>query len=106
MGSSNIGFTIAGKASVEKIKKAFARRVKEDRAYNGHRDGYSGDFQTVSGVNFNHLGQVFKSYNEAQDYALDRSEKWGPAVAVYFSEKDETTNRRKTYTLVAGWCAE
>jgi transcription initiation factor IIE alpha subunit len=84
MGASNIEFTMPGKASKDEIKKAFERQQESDRSCNGHREGYSGDFQTVHKVDF-HLDKVFLSYDEAHDYCLNKAEKWETVVAVYYS---------------------
>lgn len=83
MGACNIEFTLKGKLSRNEIYDAFKKQQDQDRLENGRRDGYSGDFQTVSKVDC-HLSQVFTSYSEAHDYCLKHASKWESVVAVYF----------------------
>jgi len=98
MGACNIEIYLTGKQSGKEIDEAFNRQQEDDAAYNGHRDGYSGDFQTVREVQY-HLTKVFESHDLAHDYCLNNAEKWHSVVAVYYKE-DDTVN-----TLVAGWGA-
>jgi len=93
MGASNIEFEIDKKATMNQINKAFNRQRKQDRSYNGHQEGYSGDFQTVSEIK-DHTHKVFNSYNDAQDYCLDHAEKWSYAIAVYYRIKSNKTNNK------------
>lgn len=98
MGACNIDFNLKGKAKVDEIRTAFRNQQKEDRDYNGHRDGYSGDFQTVEGVEL-HQDKTFDDYHEAYDYCLDNAQKWYSVVAVYYKDGNDTN------TLIAGWGA-
>lgn len=100
MGATNISLGLKGKASRQEIDKAFRDRQAKDREYNGHQEGYSGDFQTVRSVDF-HLNQEFKSFSEAEEFCLDKAEKWETVVAVYYKNDKGEVN-----TLVAGWGAE
>jgi undecaprenyl pyrophosphate synthase len=84
MGACNIDFQLTGKATKEQIDRAFKRQVKHDRDYNGHREGYSGDFQTIDEIKLHN--KTFDSYKEAYDYCLENSEKWCYAVAVYVKD--------------------
>ena len=99
-GASDISFEIPGKADRNAINKKFSQQQKDDADYNGSRDGYSGDFQTVNKVDFNYLGKSFDDMDKAYDFALDKAKKWQTVVALYVTEKGKTT------TLVAGWGAE
>lgn len=85
MGACDISFIIGKKATQYEILERFKARREKDRAENGHQEGYSGDFQTVDGVDF-HLDRVFSSHREAMDYCLSNSKKWENAIAVYFVE--------------------
>lgn len=84
MGAHDISFELNNKASKTEIEEAFKRQVDNDSEYNGHREGYSGDFQTVDKVDYTHLGQVFNSYSEAYDYCLKHARKWETVIAVYY----------------------
>lgn len=85
MGTENISFEINKKATRSEIEAAFKRQQNEDRSYNGTRDGYSGDFQTVSGVK-DHTHMIFNSQSEAEDYCLEQAKKWEFVVAVYYRD--------------------
>lgn len=92
MGACNIELTQKGKLSRSEIEAAFRRQQEQDRLENGHQDGYSGDFQTVSKVDC-HLSQVFTSHSEAADYCLKHASKWDTVVAVYFLDLQVKTGR-------------
>jgi hypothetical protein len=85
MGACNIELTLDRKASRNEIYDAFKNQQDQDRNENGHRDGYSGDFQTVHKVDYR-LDQVFTSYNEAHEYCLKHASKWDTVVAVYYCD--------------------
>lgn len=94
MGAHNIEFTMPGTPSFIAIQKKFKEQQQDDHGYNGHREGYSGDFQTVREVK-DHTNQTFDSYNQAHDYCMDKAEKWVSVVAVRyrFLEKFEPTKK-------------
>ena len=100
MGACDISFNLKGKASKAEISRAFSNQVASDRSENGHADGYSGDFQTVHCVSFDHLGEVFDSHALAFDYCISKAKKWESVVAVYYKERNGEIG-----TLVAGWGA-
>lgn len=85
MGACDISFIIGKKATPNEILERFKAQREEDREVNGHQEGYSGDFQTIDGVDF-HLDRVFSSHREAMDYCLSNAKKWDNAIAVYFVE--------------------
>ena len=87
MGACDISFTIGKKATVEEVNAAFNTQRKEDSIRNGHQEGYSGDFQTVSGVRCK-FGQLLTSYSSALEYCLANSEKWEHAIAVHYVQID------------------
>ena len=70
MGANNIEFEIGKKATTKQIEQAFKKQRRLDKEYNGHQEGYSGDFQTVYAV-AHHLSKVFDDYNQAHDYCLE-----------------------------------
>lgn len=83
MGADSIEFTINKKANSGEIERQFKLQQEQDRVYNGHREGYSGDFQTVNKI-VNHTHKIFSSYYAAHDYCLEKAEKWVSVVAVYY----------------------
>lgn len=92
MGACDISFIIGGKASMSEVAEALRARQEEDAIENGHRDGYSGDFQTVHKVKCE-FGKLFTSHNEAYEYCLANAEKWEHVVAVHYI--DVTVERTK-----------
>ena len=86
MGACDISFTLDNKATRTQIETAFKRQRERDAEYNGHAEGYSGDFQTVDGIDFGHLGQVFSNYSQAHEYCLENAKKWDKVIAVYYNE--------------------
>ena len=101
MGASNIAFVIKSKLTESEVESAFQNQVLNDRVENGHRSGYSGDFQTVDRV-VCRFHEVFSDRDQAENYCLDNAEKWSYVIAVHYLNKDKS----KTFTLVAGWGAE
>ncbi len=83
MGAHNIEFDMVGAPSFSAIEKKFKEIREENRDYNGHQEGYSGDFQTVHAVK-DHTHKTFDSYNEAHKYCLDVAQKWDFVVAVRY----------------------
>lgn len=98
MGACEISFIRDGTLSQNQIEEAFRARQQDDRAQNGHQDGYSGDFQTVNRIEFR--TDVFETRAEAMDYCLSEAQKWDSVIAVMF--KDPNKDLR---WLVAGWGA-
>lgn len=92
MGACDISFTIGGKASISEVADALRARQERDSEYNGHQEGYSGDFQTVHEVKCE-FQKLFTSYNEAYEYCLANAEKWEHVVAVHYI--DVTVERTK-----------
>jgi hypothetical protein len=101
-GATNIGFFLPKKATKTEIEAEFKKRRKADAEMNGDSDSYSGDLQTVKRVEYRYLSDsnVFENRSKAEDFCLDKAEKWEFVVAVYFKQDG------KVFTLVAGWGAE
>lgn len=87
MGAEYIDMTLDN-MSTSDLKKAFKERQEQDNAYNGHQDGYSGDFQTVSDLRIKDI--IFESFDEASDYCSENAQKWDFALAVKYKEYPET----------------
>lgn len=83
MAACDIRFEIKGAANWSEIQKKFKSQREEDRSYNGHQDGYSGDFQTVHEVK-DHTHKIFDSFNEAHQYCMSTAQKWDFVVAVRY----------------------
>lgn len=58
----------------------------DDMAYeNGH--SYSGCLNMTTGLKFSY--DIFESHDEAYDYVMLNTEKWGNALAVQYRENNE-----------------
>lgn len=97
MGARSI-FMEVGSIDKKKVLSAFKKRVKSDVYEYGHNE-YSGTFGTFSGLNFK-MNQEFSSAEEAKEFILKLSDKWGDAIAVVVNTGQEV------YTLIGGWAAE
>jgi Zn finger protein HypA/HybF involved in hydrogenase expression len=83
MGGHNIQFKLDGKLSRSEVLQAVKRQRESDAEENGHQEGYSGDWQTISDISF--PSQVFSTYNEAWEYASNKCEKWS-GMSLRFKE--------------------
>lgn len=92
MGACDISFIIGKKANESEVNSHFEKQKAKDREYNGHQEGYSGDFQTVDRVEC-HFNVVFASYRAAMDYCLEKASKWDYAIAVHFVELGSLDNK-------------
>lgn len=84
MGACDVQFTLTGQANEFRVKKAFNKRLVRDREYNGHQDGYSGDTQTLRGIQTHFHKGIFKSMDDAYEYCEKNAEKRGYMIAVHF----------------------
>lgn len=82
MGAESISFTL-GNVSFKDVQKHFKARQSYDKIRNGHQEGYSGDFQTVSEVK-DHMYKLFDTKHDAMEYCLDKAKKWEHVVAVQY----------------------
>ena len=86
MGACDIYFTIGKQVTaLKELEGYLERKQTQDREENGSQSGYSGDFQTVSGVTTD-FSKVFTSFRQALDHCLEKTEKWGDALAVHYCE--------------------
>jgi len=86
MGACDIYFTIGKQVTaLNELQGYLERKQAQDREENGSQSGYSGDFQTVSGVTTD-FSKVFTSFRQALDHCLEKTEKWGDALAVHYCE--------------------
>lgn len=99
MGAHNIEMTVEGTKTKAEVMDAFHAQQAEDRDYNGHRGGYSGDFQTVHTVKF--YDKVFSDENEAQEFCLDHAKKWVNVIAVKVVNEAQGRNE----WFISGWGA-
>ena len=98
MGACDIGRIITKDADRAEVLEAIGKWADEDARYNGHQDGYSGDWQTICDIRFNPY-KIFETQDEAYDFAIDSTEK-REAMVVKFKSSDG-----EIWTGVFGWAA-
>lgn len=98
MGASEKTMTLDGKLTEEQVKQKFYDRQEEDRDYYG-TDPYNGSFSTFNGIVF--CVRTFTNEDEAVDYILEESKKWGPAIAAKYK-----VSETEFKWLIGGWAAE
>lgn len=90
MGSCSISLTVQGNLRSD-VEEALRIQRQEDSRYNGHQEGYSGDWQTIRDINY--VNETFVDEKEAYEYCLKNSKKWeATAVKVY---KDLKVNHKE-----------
>jgi hypothetical protein len=95
MGACDVYFTIGKQVTSRAELEGYLKKKQEqDREYNGHQEGYSGDFQTVDGIKTD-FSKLFTSFNEALQYCLDNTEKWGDALAVHYHDVSVPTSKQE-----------
>ena len=88
MGADQIYMQFNGIVSDTFIKRKIAQQAAYDNCENGHRDGYSGDWQCVH--DFKRVPGFFNSLEEARQYLSENCKKWEPALVVQYLTKDPT----------------
>lgn len=92
MGANSIEIDINGRKTFKQIEAIFEKQRKEDRDYNGHQEGYSGDFQTVGKVK-DYREQVYPNLSIAMDECLNHAQKWEYVVAVEYYESTSESKK-------------
>lgn len=67
------------------VESRFAAAQDQDRYENGH--SYSGGFGMATGLSF--TDEVFTNSDAASEWLDESCQKWGPAIAVMFSNGDD-----------------
>lgn len=96
MGACSVFMTV-NSTDIETVRNAFADKQERCRDEYGN-DPYNGTFSTFHGIDLDY--KKFVNENEARRYILDKSEKWGNAIAVIV---DDEKGRR---VMIGGWAAE
>lgn len=99
MGAHDISFELDGTKTVSEVIKAFKNQQSEDSTYNGHQDGYSGDFQTVSDVKI--VERVFDTYDQAFEFCLSKSKKWDFVTACKYKVVNQLKETKTEANLIA-----
>ena len=87
MGAIDIQLKFDGNLTKAEVEQKIRERREEDRDYNGHREGYSGDWQTINNIAF-FPEKVFEDENTAIDWCDNNCEK-REAVAVKLKTTDK-----------------
>lgn len=95
MGACNIELVFDGDLLTNQVKEKVRDQRESDRIQYG-TDGYNGSWSTIPDVRFP-TNDIFDDYAAAEDYCLDKAQKWEYAVAVRYHEGD------KTMWLISGW---
>lgn len=97
MGACDISFSLDGKKTFSQVEQAFKDQQRQDASENGHRDGYSGDFQTVHKVeDHSYKTDIFSDRQEAMEYCLKNADKWTSVVAVKYKKVGEIKDAKLT----------
>lgn len=91
--------TLPGSLSKTQVGQEWKKLQGQERDINGHREGYSGDSQTMSG-NIVFHSQTHPDSNAASNAILDKHKKWDAPHAAKYKHTDG-----KDYWAVGGWAA-
>jgi len=94
MGASNIGFRVGKNVDLNKWYESAVREAQEEYG----TDPYNGTISTTRGIGIS--SRVFSNENEAEEYVIDHTEKWGSVLAV------KVKNDKQEFWFVGGWAAE
>lgn len=98
MGATNVSFTMAGDSNTKEVRERFDE-IREECLYEYGHDPYNGTFSTIRDIKFS--SETFDDIEKAEDYCLEKAEKWEYAIACKYKDKNG-----KLMWLVAGWAAE
>lgn len=93
MGSGTVWLEFDGKLTEEQVRSEIQDKREENKDYNGHREGYSDDWQTIHHIEF-YYRQEFQSHEEAFNYCADNAQK-GCAIAVVFLAQTKNVDDNK-----------
>jgi len=97
MGAEYLEYTIDDELNQIDLDLWLRDQQIEDNDYNGHRDGYSGDTQTIDQIKLS--DKIFNSMEELEDYCLENAQKWHYGIAGHIKIND------KTKTYIGFWAA-
>jgi hypothetical protein len=99
MGASNIEFKLPKSKfpTEQSVMKWYNEAVQEATLEYG-RDAYNGTISTTRGITF--FYPAFDNEEKANEFVLERSEKWGKMAAVLLEEEG-----KPTYWFIGGWAA-
>lgn len=96
MGAHELYMVLKGNLTENEVKNKFYERQENDLKEYGENP-YNGSFSTFCGIDIKQL--IFSSRLEAENYILNKSEKWEKALAV------KILNEQEDFWLIGGWAA-
>lgn len=102
MGAHDVMARFEGSLSKTELQKAF-REMQEALTIEYGTNPYNGTFATCSGLIVDGDGP-WASAEEAKEYALNKAQKWGPAVAVQVYRSNQVGDWTREWH-VHGWAA-
>lgn len=100
MGADFISLEFDGKLSKEDIRKELDKQRERDSEYNGHQEGYSGDWQTIDNKSIIFTDIKFNSYDDAHNYVADNCEKWSGMAVKYKEIKQSDVTKHPEYKKI------
>lgn len=101
MGAHNVEARFSGQLTATQLREAF-HALQERLTVEYGTNPYNGTFATCNGLIVDGDGP-WASAQEAGEYALERAQKWGPAVAVQVLRQTPEGSVREWH--VHGWAA-
>ena len=98
MGASYEQMNMDGRLSTKEVESNFKEVIK-DCCMNWGMAGYTGTFAEAQGIKFPRV-PTFESQEDAYCYVEDVAEKWGPALAVNYTDAN---GQIKWY--IGAWCS-
>ena len=95
MGAEYSQFT--ARCEKREITRVFAEYVEECQYEQGH-GGYTGSMAETDGCSM--TDQEFINEHDAEEWLMDNAQKWGPALIVQVTLKDQ-----EPYWLFGAWCS-
>lgn len=91
MGAEFISENREGHLKPDELGEELEQMQSRDNQVNGHRQGYSGDWQTVNSIKTGLLSTTdggFVSVHDALEFIQENAEKWEYGVAIHAKDGD------------------
>ena len=98
MGANFDEVVLDGTIPTQEVKHAF-KEIQKKRAWEHGHNGYTGTFAEADGIEFPKR-KVFKDEDAAEEWLTEHADKWGPALAVKYTNSD---GQIKWY--IGAWCS-
>jgi hypothetical protein len=98
MGAAYNETSMPGEIPTQDVCSNFKNLQHEGR--HQHGASYTGTFAEARGLKFPEAA-TFDSKTSASEFVVDEADKWGPALAVRYKDKES-----KERWLIGAWCSE